>query len=134
MLITVRSIVIPNDKETWNPDVKKAESSQQLQMNIKIDENSRVLEEMQNMMTGFSLQLTQIVNNQSNTRNQIQEVQNEGEGFNYTTRLTKIEFPRFKGDELTSWLFKGEEFFQLDRVTNATKVRLAAIHFEDKTL
>ncbi|KAM0057105.1 hypothetical protein Hdeb2414_s0005g00154321 [Helianthus debilis subsp. tardiflorus] len=87
------------------------------------------------MVTGLSLQLTQMVNNQGNGRNhQRQEWQNDGEGFNFAARLTKIEFPRFKGDDLTSWLFKVEQFFQLDRVSDATKVRLAAIHFVEKAL
>ncbi|XP_022023821.1 uncharacterized protein LOC110924092 [Helianthus annuus] len=90
---------------------------------------------MRNMVTGLSLQLTQIVNNQTNSRNhQRQDLQVEGEGFNFAARLTKIEFPRFNGNDLNAWLFKVEQFFQLDRVTDATKVRLAAIHFEDKAL
>ncbi|XP_022042420.1 uncharacterized protein LOC110945092 [Helianthus annuus] len=120
-------------KRHGHNDADDAESSQQ--MNNRIDENTKALEEMRNMVTGLSLQLTQMVNNQGNARNhQRQELQNDGEGFNFAARLTKIEFPRFKGDDLTSWLFKVEQFFQLDRVSDETKVRLAAIHFEEKAL
>ncbi|KAJ0937126.1 putative retrotransposon gag domain-containing protein [Helianthus annuus] len=120
-------------KRHGHNDNDDAESSQQ--MNNRIEENTKALEEVRNMVTGLSLQLTQMVNNQSNGRDyRRQGPQHEGEGFNFAARLTKIEFPRFKGDDLTSWLFKVEQFFQLDKVSDATKVRLAAIHFEEKAL
>ncbi|XP_022024279.1 uncharacterized protein LOC110924592 [Helianthus annuus] len=120
-------------KRHGHNDTDDAESSQQ--MNTRIKENTKELEEVRNMVTGLSLQLTQIVNNQSHGRDyQRQGPQHEEEGFNFAARLTKIEFPRFKADDLTSWLFKVEQFFQLDRVSDATKVRLAAIHFEEKAL
>ncbi|MFS7912730.1 hypothetical protein Hanom_Chr02g00133311 [Helianthus anomalus] len=45
----------------------EAGSSQQ--MNNRIEENTKALEEVRNTLAVLSLQLTQIVNNQTNTRN-----------------------------------------------------------------
>lgn len=52
----------------------------------------------------------------------------------YSSRLTKVEFPKFGGDDLNSWLYRVEQFFELDKVPDETKTRLAAIHLEDKAL
>lgn len=53
---------------------------------------------------------------------------------NYFSRLTKVDFPKFRGEELASWLYKVEQFFHLDRTPDMTKSSLAAVHFEDKAL
>ncbi|KAJ0949359.1 hypothetical protein HanRHA438_Chr01g0037821 [Helianthus annuus] len=53
-------------KRHGHNDADEAGSNQQ--MNIRIEENTKRLEEVKNMVAGLSLQLTQIVNNQTNTR------------------------------------------------------------------
>lgn len=46
------------------------------------------------------------------------------------TRLGKIDFPRFAGDLVEDWLFKGEEFFSIDFTPNHLKTKIASIHFD----
>ncbi|PWA53707.1 Retrotransposon gag protein [Artemisia annua] len=46
----------------------------------------------------------------------------------YSSRLTKTEFPRFDGEYLKPWLYKVEQFFQLDQVKENVKVPLETIH------
>lgn len=46
------------------------------------------------------------------------------------TRLAKVDFPRFNGDNVKEWLFKVEEFFGIDNTPTDLKVRLASIHFD----
>lgn len=48
--------------------------------------------------------------------------------------MTKVEFPKFWGDDLKSWLYKCEQFFMLDNVGDEARVKLAAIHLEGKAL
>lgn len=48
--------------------------------------------------------------------------------------MTKVEFPRFEGTDLRSWLYKCNQFFQLDDIEDAQRVRLAAIHLEGRAL
>lgn len=48
--------------------------------------------------------------------------------------MTKIEFPKFNGDDLKSWLYKCNQYFELDNVTGPQRVKLAAIHLEGRAL
>uniref|UniRef100_A0A0D3CPV6 Retrotransposon gag domain-containing protein n=1 Tax=Brassica oleracea var. oleracea TaxID=109376 RepID=A0A0D3CPV6_BRAOL len=54
-----------------------------------------------------------------------------GHQYNYNgmTRLAKVDFPRFNGDNVKEWMFKVEEFFGIDNTPVELKVRLA-IHFD----
>nr|DAD20694.1 TPA_asm: hypothetical protein HUJ06_022157 [Nelumbo nucifera] len=52
----------------------------------------------------------------------------------FSTRLTKVDFPRFNGDHVEDWLYKCDQFFTLDNTSFAAKVKLAAIHLEGKAL
>lgn len=48
--------------------------------------------------------------------------------------MTKVEFPKFDGTDLRSWIYKCNQFFQLDEIVDPQKVRLDAIHLEGKAL
>ncbi|GJS18308.1 putative mitochondrial protein [Tanacetum coccineum] len=50
------------------------------------------------------------------------------------TRLAKLEFPKFSGDDVKGWVFRCEQFFILDQVIEAEKVHLISIHLYDKAL
>nr|GEZ23961.1 hypothetical protein [Tanacetum cinerariifolium] len=47
------------------------------------------------------------------------------------TRMTKIEFPKFGGDDVRGWLFKCEQLFKIDHVLDPHKVQLALIYLYD---
>ncbi|GJZ58345.1 gypsy/ty3 retroelement polyprotein [Tanacetum coccineum] len=49
-------------------------------------------------------------------------------------RVTKIEFPRFGGEDVRGWLFKCEQFFKVDSVADDQKVNLISIHLHDIAL
>lgn len=51
-----------------------------------------------------------------------------------TSRLSKVDFPRFNGTHLTEWLYRCEQFFDLDGTPSEHKVRLAGLHMEGKAL
>ena len=48
--------------------------------------------------------------------------------------MSKIEFPRFNGDDVKSWLFRCKHFFKIDDVQENMKVELAAMHLSDRAL
>lgn len=54
--------------------------------------------------------------------------------FQLSTRLTKVDFHRFDGDDFKSWLYRCEQYFSLDEVNDEAKVKLAAIHMEGMAL
>lgn len=47
------------------------------------------------------------------------------------TRMTRLDFPRFKGEKLKEWLGKAEQFFDIDFTPEESKVGIASLHFED---
>ncbi|XP_020080220.1 uncharacterized protein LOC109703897 [Ananas comosus] len=49
-------------------------------------------------------------------------------------RFTKIEFPRFDGEDLKGWLYRCEQFFEIDGTAEDAKVKLATIHLEGRAL
>lgn len=53
-----------------------------------------------------------------------------GHFFNSMSRLSKIEFPRFNGVDLRSWIYKVDQFFSLDEIPPNQKVRVASLHFD----
>lgn len=55
-----------------------------------------------------------------------------GTAHNYSgrTRLAKLDFPRFDGDNMKEWLSKVEQFFSIDVTPDDLKVGLASMHFD----
>lgn len=50
--------------------------------------------------------------------------------YNCMTRMAKVYFPRFNGENVKDWLFKVKEFFGIDNTPIEIRVRLASIHFD----
>jgi len=64
-----------------------------------------------------------------------------GEGFfgtgnsNHTlSRLSRVEFPKFWGEDVQGWIYKCEQFFEVDNLEEGMKVRVASIHLSEKAL
>ncbi|KAG7563679.1 Retrotransposon gag domain [Arabidopsis suecica] len=51
--------------------------------------------------------------------------------YSSVTRLAKLGFPRFNGDKIKEWLFKVEQFFEIDQIPDELKIGFASIHFDD---
>ncbi|GAV73176.1 hypothetical protein CFOL_v3_16663, partial [Cephalotus follicularis] len=49
-------------------------------------------------------------------------------------RFSRVEFSRFNGKDLNGWLYKANQFFEVDATLEPHKVRLASIHLEVKVL
>ncbi|GJV27196.1 integrase, catalytic region, zinc finger, CCHC-type containing protein [Tanacetum coccineum] len=48
--------------------------------------------------------------------------------------MTKLEFPKFSREDVKGWLFRCQQFFKVDNVSDEEKVRLASIHLYEKAL
>ncbi|GKA84660.1 immune-associated nucleotide-binding protein 9 [Tanacetum coccineum] len=50
------------------------------------------------------------------------------------TRIAKIKFPKFHGDDPTGWMYRCNQFFKVDDIVPEDKVKLASMHLYDKAL
>ncbi|XP_071728214.1 uncharacterized protein [Rutidosis leptorrhynchoides] len=50
------------------------------------------------------------------------------------SRVTKLDFPKFDGDDVRGWIYRCNQFFTVDRVEDDDKVRIASIHMYKKAL
>ncbi|PHT63545.1 hypothetical protein T459_32641 [Capsicum annuum] len=53
--------------------------------------------------------------------------QNHG---NFFTRFSRLDFPKFSGLELRTWLYKVDQFFSMDEIPFEQRVKIASIHME----
>ena len=52
----------------------------------------------------------------------------------FSTRQSKVDFPHFNGDDLNGWLYRCQQFFEVDGTPSEAKVKLAAINMEGRAL
>ena len=109
--------------------------------NRNIEQNTKSIAEINELLLGLSMQVSKLLTSEGKGSEMVgnaeeTEVGNSHQGRqpNFASRMTKIDFPRFDGTELRSWLYKCNQFFQLDDVKDPQRVRLAAIHLEGKAL
>lgn len=50
------------------------------------------------------------------------------------SRVTKVEFPRFGGEDVRGWMFRYDQFYKVDNVADESKVNLISIHLYDIAL
>ncbi|GJU31340.1 hypothetical protein Tco_1174929 [Tanacetum coccineum] len=48
--------------------------------------------------------------------------------------MTKVEFPKFLGDDVKGWIFRCEQFFSIDEIPENQKVTLISVHLFDTAL
>ena len=51
---------------------------------------------------------------------------------NSLSRVSRIEFPKFWGEDVQGWIYKCEQFFDVDNIVEDMKVRVASIHLSGK--
>lgn len=48
--------------------------------------------------------------------------------------LTRVNFPKFNGEDVKGWLYRCNHFFKIDDVADNNKVKMAAMHLYDRAL
>jgi len=87
------------------------------------------IERLREFVTGLSMQMSQVANNYRGS--------GEGSSGNFNqslSRLSRVEFPKFWGEDVQGWIYKCEQFFEVDNMEEGMKVRVASIHLSDKAL
>ena len=50
------------------------------------------------------------------------------------SRLSRIDFPRFGGEDVLGWIYRCEQFFEVDHTAEDVQVKIASIHLTGKAL
>ncbi|VFQ67183.1 unnamed protein product [Cuscuta campestris] len=53
---------------------------------------------------------------------------------NTLTRFSRLDFPKFSGSDLRTWLYKVEQIFAMDEIPSEQKVKIASIHLEGEAI
>ncbi|XP_042051538.1 uncharacterized protein LOC121796828 [Salvia splendens] len=102
-------------------------------------------QKMQEMREEHKIEMMQLSQSIAalNLQNQRNKEMETGEGSNRANRYEngtdwgrskRYEFPKFDGDGYEGWMMQAEYFFQVAKVPEEEKVRVAAIHLEGKAL
>ena len=94
-----------------------------------ISRTTRVNEQLRELITGLRRQVLQIANNSA-----VGSGSSGGNNQNSLSRLSKIDFPKFGGEDVQGWSYKCEQFFEVDSTPDNRKVKIAAIHLNGKAL
>ena len=85
------------------------------------------VERLREFVTGLSMEVSQVAHH----------YRGAGEGFSGSgsgnpnhnlSRLTRVEFPKFWGEDVQGWIYKCEQFFEVDNVEEGMKVRICLLY------
>lgn len=94
------------------------------------EHQEQVNNQLKELITGLSRQVLQIGN--TTALNGGVKLTNNGNGS--LSRLSKIDFPKFDGSDVQRWIYKCEQFFEVDNTCDNVKVKIVAIHLRGKAL
>ncbi|GJU46257.1 retrotransposable element Tf2 [Tanacetum coccineum] len=89
---------------------------------------------LQQRIDGVCVRQENMANEMQNQNNGQLVGGNQANRVNGYGRLTKLDFPKFSGDDVKGWIYRCNQFFQLDNVADNQKVKIASIHLHDKAL
>jgi len=75
--------------------------------------------QLQELITGLSMQVMQFTNRATDIG---------PPGGNNLSRLCRVDFPKFEGEDVQDWIYRCAQFFELDAIAANKKVTIAAIH------
>nr|GFA13690.1 hypothetical protein [Tanacetum cinerariifolium] len=101
------------------------------------------LESLQEQLQQLQQTISTVLTNQSVVNTEIQALKNEEENSNRRgsqthntqyVRMSKIEFPKFHGEDVKRWVYRCKQFFKIDGIEEERKVELASVHMYDQAL
>lgn len=154
MVQTKSSRTNESDGDAWATELQKLEATLKSLMeeqnkkvndachsnSLNIDRNTKSISELNDLILGLSVQLTKALADKQNTNELTVSPSPSSPPFDrpspntLSSRLTKIDFPKFGGDDLKSWLYRCRQFFEIDNINDEARVKLAAIHLEGRAL
>lgn len=103
-------------------------------------ETEKACENIQALVTGLSSQVVQLTSQLASRENSFSHggIQNNSQGGNSLhfsfSRFSKVEFPKFSGDDVLGWVYKCELFFEIDNTNEGANVKIASIHLDGNPL
>jgi len=92
------------------------------------EHQNHVNDQLRELITGLSRQVLQIASNGGTG-----EI-SSGNSNQPFCRLSRIEFPRFSGEDVLRWVYRCEQFFDVDQTAEHVQVKVAVIHLTGKAL
>jgi len=120
-----------SDNTRSNENRRWEELYQQMQRSMEEfkEEQGRVNDQIRELITGLSRQVLQIANN-AVTMGEI----SSGNSNHPLSRLSRIDFLRFDGEDVQGWVYRCEQFFEVHNTAENLKVKIASIHLSSKAL
>ncbi|XP_049414740.1 uncharacterized protein LOC125877508 [Solanum stenotomum] len=53
---------------------------------------------------------------------------------NFLTQCSRLDFPRFSGQDLKTWLYKVDQFFSMDEIPYSQRVKVTSIHLDGEAI
>ncbi|XP_071718914.1 uncharacterized protein [Rutidosis leptorrhynchoides] len=100
-------------------------------VNASIADLNKTIAELTERLNSVLLQQNYI------TGDQVRNMNGEGtsrRGSLQLTRITKLEFPKFQGEDDKGWVYRCNQFFFVDGVDEEEKVKVASIHWFKRAL
>ncbi|XP_074265326.1 uncharacterized protein LOC141587757 [Silene latifolia] len=120
-------------KDSWTEFLAEQQRQQNEfrdKMRAQRDTMLRITNQFQEIGTKVTTLERNALNNGGHLNNN-----NGGQQFNSSfARFSKIEFPRFNGEDVQGWVYRCEQFFEVDSTNEDLKVKLVSIHLEGKAL
>ncbi|KAG8387730.1 hypothetical protein BUALT_Bualt02G0051800 [Buddleja alternifolia] len=132
---------------TRSADVRREMDGLRDQLRVNSERTERTeksIEDIKNMMATLAAAIQG--NNGAETQGRGFNADNGGEShgqrgqgswhttYQAPTRFSQVEFPKFRGEDLRGWVYRCEQFFEVDDTPPDAKVRIAAVHLEGKAL
>ena len=117
MAVTTRASTTQNQTATALEQPVNAQNATNLEAQVQSLTNC-----FNTMMANFTVMSTEMLRMRS------------GEGSSRYSRMGKMEFPKFYGDDVKGWLYRIKQFFIIDGVSDEDKVKLVSIHMYDRAL
>lgn len=100
------------------------------------------IEELRTMMTSMAtnLQAQAHAHAASSAQTPIDVDANDGAhrqtaaAYQIPTKCSTIEFPHFSGDNLRGWIYRCDQFFEVDETPPHAKVKIAAVHLDGRAI
>ncbi|PKI45686.1 hypothetical protein CRG98_034002 [Punica granatum] len=107
----------------------------ELQSNMSNTNNK--IDQLAEMISGLTLQQSRLMQQlqvgESKSTSHLPSGSDVGY-YSATTRIGKLEFPRFEREGVKDLLYRCEQFFEVDKTADELKLKLVVIHLEGKAL
>ncbi|PKI54889.1 hypothetical protein CRG98_024720 [Punica granatum] len=108
-----------------------------LELKSNTGNTSNRIDQLAELISGLTLQQNRLIQQLQIGESKSTSHLSSGSDVGYysaTARIAKLEFPRFGREGVKDWLYRCEQFFEVDKFDDEFKLKLVVIHLEGKAL